>query len=124
MKQKEYDQAVEFYEAVSVMTGCRCPKIAGASRINMDFCRDWAVKCRKWAQEQEDLEVYDQAKDRFNEGNDFVRNRDWKNAVYAFEEAAEIWDGIADTETENDRRAIENAEKARNAAELAWKYQQ
>lgn len=70
------------------------------------------------------MEVYNQAKDRFNEGNDFARNRDWENAVYAFEEAAEIWDGISGNETENGRRAVENAEKARNAAELARKYQQ
>jgi len=131
LNEKDYERAADLYEAaaaeyekVSAMKGCRCPKIAGSSRKQMASCQDSAAKYRKQAEKQEAFEEYNRARDRFNEGNDYARNGEWDNAIDAFEEAAEIWEGIADTETENGRLAAKMTKQARDAADLARERQE
>lgn len=134
--QKNYDRAIELYEKaakyydkVANIPKCRCPKIHKASRNNVRISRENANKYRKWikgyAAEVKLTEEYNQAKERYNEGNTYARNRQWDKAIAAFQEAAQIWDGVgAATQSENGRRALESAKLARDAANLARKYQQ
>ena len=132
-KQKEYAEAVELYEEAeeyykkaSEMRNCRCSKIAGSSKRNMSICRKNAANNRKALENQENyeaevkvVEIYNQAKMKFNQGNSYARSQQWELAISAFEEAEEIWESIASTETENGRRAMQSTEQARNLANLA-----
>jgi len=124
-----YEKAAKYYDKVANMRNCRCPKIHKASRNNVRISRENANKYRKWikgyAAEVKLTEEYNQAKERYNEGNTYARNRQWDKAIAAFQEAAQIWDGVgAATQSENGRRALESAKLARDAANLARKYQQ
>ncbi|MDY6790542.1 MAG: hypothetical protein SWH54_04655 [Thermodesulfobacteriota bacterium] len=132
-KQKEYAEAIELYEEAeelyqeaSEMENCRCPKIAGSAKRNITICRNNAAKIRKALENQENydaelkiVEIYNQAKMKFNQGNSYARSQQWESAISAFEEAEEIWQSIASTETENGRRAMQSARQARNMADLA-----
>ena len=132
-KQKEFAQAVELYEEAegyyqqaSEMRNCRCPKIADAAKRNIDICRHNGANNRKALENQGNyeaevkaFEIYNQAQTKYNQGNSYARNQQWELAISAFEEAAEIWEGIASTETENGRRAVNAAEQARSLANLA-----
>ena len=124
-----YEEAAEYYDDVANIPKCRCPKIHRASRNNVRISRENADKWRKWieevAAEEQIIEEYNQAKDKFNKGNTYARKRQWDEAIAAFEEAAQIWDSVgASTQSENGRLALREAKRARAAASLARKYQQ
>jgi tetratricopeptide (TPR) repeat protein len=132
-RQKEYAEAIELYEEAeeyykkaSEMRNCRCPKIAGSAKRNITICRNNAANNKKALENQENygaeveiVEIYNQAKMKFNRGNSYARSQLWERAISAFEEAEEIWESIASTETENGRRAMQSAEQARDMADLA-----
>ena len=108
------------------MRNCRCPKIEGSAKRNMAICRKNADNNRKALENQENyeaevkvVEIYNQAKMKFNQGNSYAKSQQWEQAISAFEEAEEIWESIASTETENGQRAIQSAELARDMANLA-----
>lgn len=101
------------------MQNCRCPKIAGSAKQNISICRSNAAKNRIRLEKQGNYEMYNQAKMKFNQGNSYVRRKEWKKAISAFEEAEEIWGSIASTETENGRRAMQSAKQARDLTNLA-----
>jgi hypothetical protein len=135
-KQKNYDRAAElyteaaaYYGQVANMRNCRCPKIAGTSQNNANLSREMANKyqemAKEYATEKKLYEDYNKAMAKFNEGNNYARNREWDKAIAAFEEAALIWEGVsAATQSENGKRAVEAAKQARDAANLARQYQQ
>jgi hypothetical protein len=110
------------------MKNCRCPKIHRSARNNVKISRKNAAKWRKWTKEYEAevelVEEYNRAKDKYNQGNTYARSRQWDKAIAAFEEAAQIWDGVgAATQSENGKRALQSAKQARDAANLARSYQ-
>ncbi len=136
VNQKNYDRAAElykgaaeYYEQVANMQNCRCPKISGSSQYNAKLCRERAYKyqemMKEYATEVKLYEEYNQAKEKYNKGNSYAKNRQWDKAVVAFEEAAQIWESVgAATQSENSKRALRAAKQARDAANLARKYQQ
>ena len=80
---------------------------------------------KEYATEVGLVEEYNQAKEKYNEGNTYARNREWDKAIAAFEEAVQIWESVgAATQSENGKRALKGAKQARDAANLARKYQQ
>ena len=135
IKQKDFDRAVDLfneaaeqYEQVVDMENCRCPKIAGISQNKANRSREMADKYQEvgeeYAAELQLYEEYNQAKEKFIEGNAYARNREWDNAIAAFEEAAQIWESVGGaTQSENGKRALKSAKQARDAADLARKYQ-
>jgi hypothetical protein len=79
----------------------------------------------EYAHEASLYDEFNRAKGIFNKGNTYARKRQWDEAVTAFEEAAQIWDGIgASTQSENGKSAIKAAKQARAAASSAREYQQ
>lgn len=136
IKQKDFDRAVELfneaaeqYDKVADMENCRCPKIPGNSQKKANRSREMADKYQEvgeeYAAELQLYEEYNQAQEKFIEGNTYARNREWDNAIDAFEEAAQIWESVGGaTQSENGKRALKSAKQARDAADLARKYQQ
>jgi tetratricopeptide (TPR) repeat protein len=132
-KQKDYAEAVrlyeeaeKYYQKASEMKNCRCPKIEGSARENVNICRKNAAINRKnldnqvkYEAAEKVVEIYNQASMKFNQGNSYARSQQWKKAMNAFEEAEEIWNSIASTETENGIQAMQSAEKSRDLAKLA-----
>ena len=123
---KLYEKAEKYFKKVSKMKNCSCPKIAGTAKKNMGICRNNAAKNREaveshknYEAELEVVKIYNQAKMKFNQGNSFARSQQWERAISAFEEAEEIWERMASTETENGRRATQSAEQAHDLANLA-----
>jgi tetratricopeptide (TPR) repeat protein len=124
-----YENAAKYYDKVANMRNCRCPKIYRTSKNNAKISGENADKHRKWMKEYATevgiIEEYNQAKEKYNEGNTYARNREWDKAIAAFEEAAQIWESVgAATQSENGKRALKGAKQARKAANLARKYQQ
>ena len=121
-----YEEAEEYYQKASEMKNCRCPKIEGSARENANICRKNAAINRKnldnqvkYEAAEKVVEIYNQASMKFNQGNSYARSQQWKKAMSAFEEAEEIWNSIASTETENGIKAMQSAEKSRDLAKLA-----
>lgn len=132
-KQEEYEKAAQLYEEAgryflkaSKMKNCRCPKIESSGKNNVTICKENAARSRKtlegkrkYEEDSQIFETYNQAAAKFNEGNSYARNQQWELAVNSFEEANLIWRGIATTDTENGRRAQQAADQAVKLAELA-----
>ena len=132
-KQKEFAEAIELYEEAeelyqeaSEMKNCRCPKIAGSAKRNIAICRNNADNNREALENQQNyeaevkvVEIYNEAKMKYNQGNSYARSQQWESAISAFEEAEEIWQSIASADTENGRRAMQSARQARDMADLA-----
>lgn len=125
-----YKEAAECYEQVANMQDCRSPKIFEASRNNAELCRTAADEFQKvmeeYAAEVKFYEEYNQAQEKYNAGNTYAKNREWDEAIAAFEEAAQMWESIgAATQSETGKKALRLAQQARDAADLvARKYQQ
>jgi hypothetical protein len=86
-----------------------------------------AEKCQKtvrdYTTEVKLVEEYNRAKGRFNEGNTFAQKREWDSAIAAFEDAAQLWEGVAArSQSESGKKASEAAQQARKAANLARDY--
>ena len=134
--QKKYDRAADLYreaarnfEKIERKTDCRCPKIPGAARENAARYRAKADRYEEAAKAYKaDMRLYEQfneAKRICMEGHALARKGEWEKAIAAFEEAAEIWEGLAgEYRGENSIRAAKAAEQARNAADTARQYQQ
>ncbi len=135
--QKDYERAIELYkeaaecyEQAANMQDCRNPKIVEASRNNAELCRTAADEFQKvmeeYAAEVKFYEEYNQAQEKYNAGNTYAKNREWDEAIAAFEEAAQMWESIgAATQSETGKKALRLAQQARDAADLvARKYQQ
>lgn len=134
--QKKFDRAADLYreaarnfEKVARRTDCRCPKISGAAQRNADLYRAKAERYEEVAQTYKtEMRLYGQfneAKKICVEGDAFARRGEWDKAIAAFEEAAEIWEGLAGEYTgDNSMKASQAAEQARNAADTARQYQQ
>lgn len=119
-----YREAARYYDQASTMQDCDCPKIHKASRGNSEICENMILKCENWKQEYTFLEDYNRATARFNEGNAYARNREWDEAISAFEEAAQVWEDIASSaQDENGQQASRSAKQARDAADSARRYQ-
>ena len=139
-KQKEYAEAIELYEEaegyykkVSEMKNCRCSKIAGTAKDNVSICRknaainkrslenqvNYEAEVEAYEAEVKIVDISNRAIKKFNQGNSYARGQQWESAISAFEEAAEIWESIASTETKNGRKAMQSAKKSREMADLA-----
>ena len=133
-KQEKYEEAIGLYEEAedsyrkaSEMENCRCPTLTGTAKRNVTTCQENADSIRKglekrqgdYEAEMEVYEIYNQAQMKYNEAATYAKSQQWDNAVIAFEEAGEIWESIASTDTENGKKAIKSAKQARDMAELA-----
>lgn len=107
-----YKSAGRYYERLSRIKNCWCPKMAPGAKKNIPVCRKNAALAR-------DYIAYNQAAARFNQGNSFARNHQWEYAVNAFEDAEKIWGSIASTNNKNGRKAEESAKRAHELANLA-----
>jgi tetratricopeptide (TPR) repeat protein len=118
--QKNYDRAAElyeeagkYYEEVANMQNCRCPEVPKNAQGNAKLSRDAAAQARLAAQ-------YRVAMGKYDEGTAFANKMKWDEAIAAFEEAAQIWDGVgAATQSELGKTALESANTARDAAQRA-----
>ncbi|MFA5260050.1 MAG: hypothetical protein WC450_02350 [Candidatus Omnitrophota bacterium] len=120
-----FQEAEKYYESASQMKNCQCPKIASVSRYNIQMCKN-NIESNKRAlagkqQHADDLATYNEAMGNYRQADSCANKQQWDNAVYFFEKAAAIWEGMSSQATENGRRAIESARMARNKAALARK---
>lgn len=108
-----YEQAGKLYEEVANMKDCSCPKIHKSSQNNVKISRDAAAEVKLAAQ-------YRLASGKYDEGVTYAQNRQWHEAIAAFLEAAQMWDGVAGaTQSELGKTALESANTARDAAQSA-----
>jgi hypothetical protein len=108
-----YEEAGKYYEEVSIMKNCRCPEVPGNAYQNMEISRDAAAQARLAAQ-------YRVAMEKYEEGTAFAKKFEWDKANAAYQEAAQIWDGVAGaTQSELGKTALESANTARDAAQRA-----
>lgn len=82
-----------------------------------------AEKYQEYSAELRLLEEFNSASEKYNQGNAYARNREWGKAIVAFEDAAQIWESVtAATQSKIGKRASAMARQARDAADLARKY--
>ena len=123
VRQKNFEQAValyreagEYFEQVSYMKNCRCPKISKNADHNAKLSRERADKYQAHAKELKCYDEYNKARAIYREADAHCKNREWDQAIAALEEAAQIWDSVgAATQSENGKKAIGMAEKCRKA---------
>lgn len=126
-KEKQFSEAIEFYKEakelfteVVAMSDCSNPDLKHCARNNIDMCSKNISNNKKALKTSEDdIEVYviyNEARDKFNEGRSYARNRQWDDALLAFEEAEDIWNSIASTDSVIGNKAMKSAERARHHA--------
>ena len=117
-----YEEAAEYFEKIADRGNCECPIIEKNAQSNADKYYQQADKCDDLALEHELYKEYQLAVEICTEGHSYARDGNYEDAIDAFEEAAEIWDGIAEeTESRYCQNSKIEARKARKAAERASK---
>ena len=108
-----YEQAGQYYEEVANMTDCSHPEIQKTAEKDVKISRDAAAEAKLAVQ-------YNLAIGKYDEGKAYARNRQWDQAMAAYLEAAQIWEGIGNaTQSELGKNALQSAELARNAVKSA-----
>ncbi len=111
-----YDEAAEYYTEASKIDGCLCPKMKDNIRISRSNANNNRKAMRSQEQYEAEVEIVDkyrEAQARYNQGEYHARKKEWKKALYAYEDALEMWESIAGPRTVNGSKARQAAQKAR-----------
>ena len=114
-----YEEAGRYYKQASQMKNCRCPKIEGSSRNNVEICKKNAAASRQALGGSQEVEIHNQATTKFKEGHSYARSQQWDMAASSFDEAEMLWRSIDLVNSKNGQRAHQNADQAREFAERA-----
>lgn len=122
-----FSDSRDYFISASQMTDCRCPKIEGSAKNNAQRAEQIILDCERRLEasvsyEDEHLisERYNDAKDKYMEGESFVKDENWDEAIAAFEKAASSWEEIAaSSQGINGKKAVVSARQARSAAARA-----